>query len=104
MILPFVLDFLFLPSCVSCGRITNNFILKNETNKWVCDKCYERVIKYKNGQILNVTEELVSKFKLLQPGNCLAFGSAFKMPLQLKLDMPDPTPLSQNIDMSTCWY
>ena len=61
-------------------------------------------LNYIREMVPNVTEELVSKFKLLQPGNCIAFGSAFKMPLQLKLDMPDPTPLSQNIDMSTCWY
>ena len=52
----------------------------------------------------NVTEEIVGKFKLLQPGNCIAFGSAFKLPLQLKLDMPNPTPYSQNIDISSKWY
>ena len=65
MILPFVLDFLFPPSCVSCGRITNNFILKNETNKWICNKCYERVIKYKNGQILKVRNIDYDKFVYL---------------------------------------
>ena len=59
---------------------------------------------YIREMVPNITEEMVPKFKVLQPGNCVAFGVAFKLPMQLKLDMPSPTPLSQNIDISKCWY
>lgn len=61
-------------------------------------------IEYVKEMVPNVTEDVASKFKILQPGNCLAFGSAFRLPLQLKLDMPNPTPTSQNIDISSTWY
>ena len=61
-------------------------------------------LDYIREMVPNITEEMVPKFKVLQPGNCVAFGVAFKLPMQLKLDMPSPTPLSQNIDISKCWY
>ena len=61
-------------------------------------------LNYIREMVPNITEEMVPKFKVLQPGNCVAFGVAFKLPMQLKLDMPSPTPLSQNIDISKCWY
>ena len=61
-------------------------------------------LAYIKEMVPNVTEEIVDKLKILQPGNCMAFGVAFKLPLQIKLDMPNPTPLSQNIDVGTYWY
>ena len=74
------------------------------TNFLVFRMQHPRDLEYIKEMVPNVTEEIVSKFKILQPGNCMAFGVAFKLPLQIKLDMPNPTPLSQNIDVSTCWY
>ena len=44
-------------------------------------------IEYVKEMVPNVTEDVASKFKILQPGNCIAFGSAFSLPLQLKLDI-----------------
>ena len=61
-------------------------------------------LNYIKEMVPNVTEKIVTNLKVLQPGNCMVFGAAFKMPLQLKLEMPDPTPLSQNIDIKSCWY
>ena len=40
---------------------------------------------------------------MLQPGNCVAFGSAFKIPMISKLKMPDPMPYSTNCNVSACW-
>lgn len=74
------------------------------TNFLVFRMQHPKDLTYIREMVPNVTEEIVGKFKLLQPGNCIAFGSAFKLPLQLKLDMPNPVPLSQNVDISTCWY
>ena len=74
------------------------------TNFLVFRMQHPRDLDYIREMVPNVTDEIISKFKLLQPGNCMAFGVGFKLPLQLYLDMPNPTPLSQNIDISTCWY
>ena len=51
-----------------------------------------------------ITDEVVEKMKSLQPGTCVAFGSAFKLPTIIKLEMPNPQPLSQNVDISRLWY
>lgn len=74
------------------------------TNFLVFRMQHPKDLEYIREMVPNVTDEMVSKFKMLQPGNCLAFGVAFKLPLHLKIDMPNPTPLSQNIDISSCWY
>ena len=52
----------------------------------------------------NITDEIVEKMKALQPGTCVAFGSAFKLPVIVKLEMPYPQPMSQNVDISRLWF
>lgn len=52
----------------------------------------------------NITDEVVEKMKALQPGTCVAFGSAFKLPTIVKMEMPYPQPLSANVDVSRLWY
>ena len=74
------------------------------TNFMVFRMQHPKDLAYIKEMVPNVTEEIVDRFKVLQPGNCMAFGVAFKLPLQIKLDMPNPTPLSQSIDVSTSWY
>lgn len=74
------------------------------TNFLVFRMQHPKDLTYIKEMVSNVTDEIVSKFKVLQPGNCIAFGAAFKLPLQIKLDMPNPTPLSQNLDVSKIWY
>ena len=51
-----------------------------------------------------ITDEIVEKMKGLQPGTCVVFGSAFKLPTIVKMEMPNPSPLSQNVDVSNLWY
>ena len=52
----------------------------------------------------NITDEIVEKMKSLQPGTCVAFGSAFRLPTIIKMEMPYPQPLSANVDVSRLWY
>ena len=52
----------------------------------------------------NISEEIVSKLKTLLPGTALVFGTAFKIPLLVKLDLPEPTPESTNVDIEKIWY
>ena len=52
----------------------------------------------------NVSNEIVLQLKNLKPGNCIAFGNAFKVPISMYIDLPDPRPLSNNVDLETVWY
>ena len=52
----------------------------------------------------HITDEIVEKMKELQPGTCISFGASFKLPIIVKLEMPNPSPLSQNVDISRLWY
>ena len=47
--------------------------------------------------------KIVEKQKGLQSGTCLGFGTAFKIPVIAKLEMPDPMPLSTNSDVVKYW-
>lgn len=61
-------------------------------------------LNYIKEMVPNVTSEIVLQLKNLKPGNCIAFGSAFKVPTLLCIDMPNPRPLSNNVDLATIWY
>ena len=52
----------------------------------------------------NVSQEIVLQLKNLKPGNCIAFGSAFKVPTAMYIEIPNPRPLSNNVDLETVWY
>ena len=60
--------------------------------------------EYIRKMVPSITEDIVQQLKVLQPGNCLAFGSAFKVPVLVKLDMPDPAPNSDSVDGSGEWF
>lgn len=60
-------------------------------------------LEYIRTMIPNVSAELVEKVKNLKPGNCVAFGSAFKIPTYIYVVEPDPTPLSNNVDIRKVW-
>ncbi|MFA5408563.1 MAG: ATP-binding protein [Bacilli bacterium] len=59
---------------------------------------------YIKNMVPNITNEIVEKLKTLQPGTCVAFGTAFKIPTIVRFDSPDPTPESHNADISNKWY
>ncbi len=60
-------------------------------------------IKYIEEMLPNISADVIEKMKVLQPGNCVSFGGAFKIPMICKLDMPDPMPYSTNCNVSGCW-
>lgn len=61
-------------------------------------------INYIKEMVPNISEETVELIKTLQPGHCMAFGSAFLVPIQVVMDMPNPAPLSDNSDIVVSWY
>ena len=64
---------------------------------------HPRDIEYIGKMVPNITEEIVEKQKALQPGYCLCFGSAFKVPLITKVDLPNPVPESANCNVIKTW-
>ena len=61
-------------------------------------------LKYIKEMIPNISEEVVSQLKNLKAGNCIAFGQAFKVPTVMYLELPNPSPLSNNVDLKSVWY
>ena len=60
-------------------------------------------VEYIRKMVPNISDEIVEKQKTLQAGTCLGFGMAFKIPLIVKLKMPDPEPRSGNCDVCKIW-
>lgn len=61
-------------------------------------------IDYIQKMVPNITTEIVKRLRILQPGNCMAFGTGFKVPVLVKLDMPSPAPSSNSCDISGTWF
>ena len=60
-------------------------------------------IEYIRKMVPNITDEIVEKQKSLQSGTCLGFGLGFKIPLIVKMEMPNPSPLSGNCNVVSIW-
>ena len=60
-------------------------------------------IDYIRKTIPHITDDIIEKQKSLQSGTCLGFGLGFKIPLIVKMKMPDPAPLSGNCDVVRIW-
>lgn len=52
----------------------------------------------------NVSSENIEKIKTLSSGTAMVFGTAFKLPLITKLDLPDPMPQSTSVNIVNKWY
>ena len=60
-------------------------------------------VEYIRKMVPNITDEIIEKQKSLQSGTCLGFGLGFKIPLIVRMKMPDPSPLSGNCDVVNIW-
>lgn len=65
---------------------------------------HPRDITYIKEMVPNITSEIIKRLRVLQPGNCIAFGSAFQVPVLVKLDKPNPAPSSSSCDISANWF
>jgi DNA helicase HerA-like ATPase len=74
------------------------------SNFMVLRTLHPKDLQYIKEMVPNVTDEVLAILKTLQPGNAIAFGSAFKVPVSVKMDKPDPEPYSQNSDIAKIWY
>ena len=78
-------------------------VMSQCANYLIFKTTHPRDLEYITEMVPYITEEIVEKQKGLQPGYCLAFGSAFKVPLIIKVDLPNPTPNSDNVCITKEW-
>ena len=64
---------------------------------------HPRDLEYIKKMLPNINQEIIEKQKSLQPGTCVAFGKAFKIPLIIKMTPPNPEPYSSNCDVENRW-
>ena len=65
---------------------------------------HPRDVDYIKEMLPNITNEIIGRLRILQPGNCVAFGNAFKIPVLIKMDMPNPAPTSSSCDLTSTWF
>ncbi len=78
-------------------------VMSQCSNYLIFKTTHPRDIEYITQMVPYITEEIIVKQKSLQPGYCLAFGSAFKVPIIIKMDKPDPVPNSDNVNVIKEW-
>lgn len=78
-------------------------VISQCSNFLIFKMTHPKDIKYIEEMLPNISADVIEKQKSLQPGTCVGFGGAFKIPMIVKLEMPNPTPYSSNADVSKCW-
>ena len=78
-------------------------VIAQISNFLIFKMTHPKDLKYIEEMLPNISQDVIEKQKNLQPGTCVAFGSAFKIPMVIKLDMPNPAPYSSNCNVSACW-
>lgn len=64
---------------------------------------HPRDLDYIKKMLPNISADIIEKQKSLQPGTCVAFGKAFKVPMIIKMEMPNPEPSSSSCNVVDTW-
>ena len=64
---------------------------------------HPRDLDYITKMLPNISADIIEKQKTLQPGTCMAFGGAFKIPTIVRMKMPDPAPSSSSCNVFETW-
>ena len=78
-------------------------VIAQVSNFLIFKMTHPKDIKYIEEMLPNISADVIAKQKTLQPGSCVSFGGAFKIPMIVKLDLPNPLPYSSNCNVSACW-
>ena len=78
-------------------------VISQCTNFIIFKMNHPRDLEYIKKMLPNISAEIVEKQKSLQPGTCVAFGKAFRVPMIIRMDMPNPEPSSSNCDVIDTW-
>lgn len=78
-------------------------VISQCSNFFIFKMNHLRDIEYIKQMLPNISADIVEKQKSLQPGTCVAFGKAFKIPMIIHFDKPTPEPQSSNCDVIATW-
>ena len=60
-------------------------------------------LEYIRKMVPNISSDVIEKQKSLQSGTCVAFGRMMKIPMIVKMEMPNPEPQSANASIYDKW-
>lgn len=60
-------------------------------------------LDYISRMVPNISSDVIEKQKLLQTGTCVAFGRMMRIPMIVKMNMPNPEPQSANASIYDRW-
>ena len=78
-------------------------VMSQCANYLIFKTTHPRDLEYITQMVPYITDEIIEKQKGLQPGYCLAFGLAFKVPTIIHVDLPNPVPNSDNVCITKEW-
>ncbi len=78
-------------------------VIAQVSNFLIFKMTHPKDLKYIEEMLPNISADVIEKQKTLQPGSCVGFGGAFKIPMIIRMDMPNPPPYSSNCNVKNCW-
>ena len=60
-------------------------------------------LEYIRKMVPNISADIIEKQKSLQSGTCVAFGKMMKIPMIVKMQIPNPEPMSSNASVYKKW-
>ena len=73
------------------------------SNFLVLKMTHPKDLEHIDKMLPNVSSDIIEKLNSLQSGTLVSFGNAFKIPLLIKMDLPNPLPYSSNCDVIARW-
>ena len=78
-------------------------VIAQMSNFCILKMTHPRDLDYIEKMLPNISGDVIQKLTSLQSGTMVAFGGAFKIPLIVKMDMPNPAPYSSNCNVVQRW-
>lgn len=78
-------------------------VIAQMSNFCILKMTHPRDLEYINKMLPNISGDIIEKLTSLQSGTMVAFGNAFKIPVIVKMDMPNPAPYSSNCNVVERW-
>ncbi len=78
-------------------------VIAQMSNFCILKMTHPRDLDYINKMLPNISGDIIEKLTSLQSGTMVAFGNAFKIPVIVKMDMPNPPPYSSNCNVVERW-
>ncbi|MDD2505093.1 MAG: DUF87 domain-containing protein [Bacilli bacterium] len=78
-------------------------VVAQMSNFLVHKMTHPKDIEYVEKMLPNISSDIIEKLNSLQAGTLVSFGNAFKIPLLIKMDLPNPMPYSANCDVLERW-